>query len=159
MNLSLMNIILNILALKEVSVWIFLVKITRSLYLKPKLLSLLVPNTDGKESACNEEDPGLIPGSGRSPREGHGNPLQYSCLENPMDEESGGLHSMGSQRVWHHWVANTFTFNSDWRLNRSCWQSWSVCNRLFQDVIGRETVTKESQTEHCLLTVCKILDW
>ena len=99
MNLSLMNIILNILALKEVSVWIFLVKITRSLYLKPKLLSLLVPNTDGKESACNEEDPGLIPGSGRSPREGHGNPLQYSCLENPMDEESGGLHSMGSQRV------------------------------------------------------------
>ena len=101
MNLSLMNIILNILALKEVSVWIFLVKITRSLYLKPKLLSLLVPNTDGKESACNEEDPGLIPGSGRSPREGHGNPLQYSCLENPMDEEPGKLQSVGSQRVGH----------------------------------------------------------
>ena len=39
---------------------------------------------DGKESACNAEDPGLIPGSRRSPREGHGNPLQYSCLENSM---------------------------------------------------------------------------
>ena len=39
---------------------------------------------DGKESACNLGDPGLIPGSGRS-REGTGNPLQYSCLENPMD--------------------------------------------------------------------------
>ena len=51
------------------------------------------------ESTCKAGDPGLIPGSGRSPREGHGNPLQYSCLENPMDEESGGLHSMGSQRV------------------------------------------------------------
>ena len=38
-----------------------------------------------KESACNAGDPGLIPGSGRSPGEGHGNPLQYSCLENPMD--------------------------------------------------------------------------
>ena len=37
----------------------------------------------GKESACNAGDPGLIPGSGRSPREGHGNPLQYSFLENP----------------------------------------------------------------------------
>ena len=42
----------------------------------------------GKESACNAgdtEDAGLIPGSGRSPGGGHGNPLQYSCLENPMD--------------------------------------------------------------------------
>ena len=38
-----------------------------------------------KESACNVGDLGLIPGSGRSPGEGNGNPLQYSCLENPMD--------------------------------------------------------------------------
>ena len=37
---------------------------------------------DGKESACNAGDPGLIPGSGRSHGEGNGNPLQYSCLEN-----------------------------------------------------------------------------
>ena len=37
------------------------------------------------ESACNVGDPGLIPWSGRSPGEGNGNPLQYSCLENPMD--------------------------------------------------------------------------
>ena len=40
---------------------------------------------DGKASAYNAEDLGLIPGSGRSPGEGNGNPLQYSCLENPMD--------------------------------------------------------------------------
>ena len=38
-----------------------------------------------KESACNAEDQGLIPGLGRSPGEGNGNPLQYSCLGNPMD--------------------------------------------------------------------------
>ena len=38
-----------------------------------------------KESPCNTGDPGLIPGSGRFPREGNGNPSQYSCLENPMD--------------------------------------------------------------------------
>ena len=38
-----------------------------------------------KVSACNAEDPGLIPGSGRSPGEGNGNPLQYSCLENSME--------------------------------------------------------------------------
>ena len=40
--------------------------------------------SDGKVSACNVRDPGLIPGSGRSLGAGHGNPLQYSCLENPM---------------------------------------------------------------------------
>ena len=38
-----------------------------------------------KASACKVGDPGSIPGSGRSPGEGNGNPLQYSCLENPMD--------------------------------------------------------------------------
>ena len=40
---------------------------------------------DGKESACNAGDLGSIPGLGKSPGEGNGNPLQYSCLENPMD--------------------------------------------------------------------------
>ena len=39
----------------------------------------------GKESACNAGDPGSIPGLGRSSGGGHGNPLQYSCLENPRD--------------------------------------------------------------------------
>ena len=41
--------------------------------------------SDGKESACNVEDLGSIPGMGQSPEEGNGNPLQYSCLENLMD--------------------------------------------------------------------------
>ena len=41
--------------------------------------------SDDKASACNAGDPGSIPGSGRSPGEGNGNPLQHSCLENPMD--------------------------------------------------------------------------
>ena len=41
--------------------------------------------SDGKELADNAADPGSIPGSGRSPGEGNGYPLQYSCLENPMD--------------------------------------------------------------------------
>ena len=42
--------------------------------------------SDNKASACNAGDLGLIPGQGRSPGEGNGNPLQYSCLENSMDE-------------------------------------------------------------------------
>ena len=44
--------------------------------------------SDGKESACSVGDPGLIPGSGRSHGEGHGIPLQYSCLENSTDRET-----------------------------------------------------------------------
>ena len=42
-------------------------------------------DSDGKEFACNAADLGSMLGSGKSPGEGHGNPLQYSCLENPMD--------------------------------------------------------------------------
>ena len=41
--------------------------------------------SDGKESACNARDSGSIPGSGRSPGEGNGNPFQYYCLENSMN--------------------------------------------------------------------------
>ena len=48
--------------------------------------SLYFPaGSDGKESACDVGDLGSIPGSGRPPGGGHGNPLQYSCLENPTD--------------------------------------------------------------------------
>ena len=42
-------------------------------------------DSDGKESACNAGDQGSIPGSGKYPGEGNGNPLQYSCLKNSMD--------------------------------------------------------------------------
>ena len=62
--------------------------------------------SDGKESTCNVGDLGLIPGLGRCPGEGNGNPLQYSCLENSRTEESGGLQSMGSQRVRHDWLTD-----------------------------------------------------
>ena len=43
-------------------------------------------SSDGKEPACNAGDPSSIPGLGKSPGEGNGHPLQYSCLENPTDE-------------------------------------------------------------------------
>ena len=56
----------------------------------------------GKESACNAADTGrhkFYLGLGRFPGGGHGSPLQYSCLENPMGEEPSGLQSIGSHRV------------------------------------------------------------
>jgi len=52
------------------------------------LLGIYRSDSDGKESAYNAEDWGLIPGSGRSPGEGNGNPLQYSCLPDPMDSRA-----------------------------------------------------------------------
>ena len=58
--------------------------------------------SDGKESARSAGDWGLIPGSGRSPGGGNGNPLQYSCLENSMDRGAWWLQSMGSHRVGHN---------------------------------------------------------
>ena len=54
----------------------------------------------GKESACNSGDPGLIPGSGRSPEGGHGNSLQYSCLENSMDRGDWWATGHGVAKSW-----------------------------------------------------------
>ena len=64
-------------------------------YLK-LFVSPLPGGSDSKESACNAGDLGSIPGSGRSPGEGNECPLQYSCLENPMDR--------GAWQATAHWV-------------------------------------------------------
>ena len=61
--------------------------------------------SDSKKSACNAEDPGSIPGSGRSPEERNSNPLQYSCLENPMDR--------GAWRAIVYRVTKSWTLLSD----------------------------------------------
>ena len=54
----------------------------------------------GKESACSAGNQGLIPGFGRSSGEGNGNPLQYSCLENPMDREALWATVGGVAKSW-----------------------------------------------------------
>ena len=60
-------------------------------------------------NAGDARDMGLIPGLRRSPGVGNGNPLQYSCLENPMDREAWwATQSMGSQKVGCDWATNTF---------------------------------------------------
>ena len=60
-----------------------------------------------KESACNAGNPGLIPGSGRSPGEGNGNLLQYLCLENPMDRGAWQATVHGVARVGHDLVTKS----------------------------------------------------
>ena len=56
--------------------------------------------SDGKASAYNAGDSGLIPGSGRSPAEGNGCPLQYSCLKNPMDRGAWWATVQGVAKGW-----------------------------------------------------------
>ena len=65
----------------------------------PTPVFLCLPgDSDGKESTCNAGDRGLISGLGRSPGGGHGNPLQYSCLENPHGQRSlAGYSPWGSE--------------------------------------------------------------
>ena len=55
---------------------------------------------EGKASACNAGDPGSIPESGRSPGEENGNPLHYSCLENPMDGRAWEAAVHGVAKSW-----------------------------------------------------------
>ena len=61
------------------------------------------------ESSCNAGDLGLVPGWGRAPGEGHGNPLQYSCLVNSMDRRA--------RRATVHGVAESRTRLSDWHFH------------------------------------------
>ena len=60
--------------------------------------------SDSKESSCNSGDLAAILGLGRYPGEGHGNPLQYSCLENPHGERSLAGYSLWGCRVRHNWA-------------------------------------------------------
>ena len=77
--------------------------------------------SDGKASVYNPGDLGSIPGSGRFPGEGNGNPLQYSCLENPMD---GGtwyrLLPVGLQRVGHDCATSFISFYNTNRSLENC---------------------------------------
>ena len=67
--------------------------------------------SDGKESACTAGDPGSVPGLGRYPGERNGYPLQYSCLEDPMDREAWWATVVGSQRVGHDWATSLSHFH------------------------------------------------
>ena len=71
------------------------------------LIQVLPCSSNSKESACNAGDPGSTAGLGRASGEGYGNPLQYSCLENPTERGAWqATQSVGLQRVEHDWVSS-----------------------------------------------------
>ena len=71
--------------------------------------------SDSKASAYNAGDPGLIPGLGRSPGDGNGNPLQYYCLENPMDRGAWQATVHGVSKSWTQLCNFTFTSLTPWK--------------------------------------------
>ena len=71
-----------------------------------KILLYKPGGSDGKECACNAQDPGLNPGTGRSPGEGNGNPPQYSCLQNPRDRGAWWATFHVVTKSWI-WLTNT----------------------------------------------------
>ena len=87
--------------------------------------------SDCKESTCNAGDLGSILGSGRSPGGGHGNPLQYSCLENPMDRGAWQATVCGVVKSWT-WLTNTHTNTHTYSLSDSSWRILNVVPYLVQ---------------------------
>ena len=77
-----------------------------------------------KESACNVGDLGSIPELGRSPAEGNGNPLQYYCLENPMDRGACYATIHGVTKSWTS--LNVFTYNDTY----GTYTQWSITQPL-----------------------------
>ena len=89
-------------------------------------LALIPAGSDSKESACNVGDPGSIAGSGRSPGGGNGNPLQYSCLENPTDRGAWWATRHGVA-TWTRLSAHTHTHSK--KLRRGTRTPWMPHSR------------------------------
>ena len=99
------------------SLWRFLYFLTTA------ILKLNYSGSDGKESACNAGDLGLNPGWGRSPGEGTGNPLQYSCLGNPMSRGAWQATVHGAAKSQMQLSDQHFHFHTAWWL-LVCVPSW-----------------------------------
>ena len=83
--------------------------------------------SDGKESSCSAGDLGSIPGLGRSPGEGNSNPLQYSCLENPMDRGVWWATVHGEARVRHKLATKLLVYIPPSPLPPSVTTVWFLC--------------------------------
>ena len=102
-------------------------------------------DSDGKESVCNAGDLGLVPGLGRSSREGHGNPLQYSCRENP--------HGQRSLVGYSPWVCKESDMTEQLRTQSSTeriiWHAdHSVSSLILLKFIRRKLQQKQSPQRH-----------
>ena len=98
--------------------------------------------TKGKESVCNVRDPGSILGSGRTPEGGHGNLLQCSCLENPMDRGAWRAQRLGLK------VTKTWTQLSNWHFHFTWSQNRQSFKFAFSSVQFSHSVVSDSLWPH-----------
>ena len=95
----------------------------------------------GKESACNAGDSGLIPGSGRSPGEGNGNPVQYSCLKISMDREKISMSISMDRFPWQATV-HLQRARCDWETH-----THNVITRVLKGRRGRQWCKRKCQND------------
>ena len=106
--------------------------------------------SDGKEPPFNAEDPGLIPGWGRSPGEVNGKPLQFSCLENPMDRGAWWVHAVAKSWTW---LINQCVCDTSHKLAETYYPTTFAGSRIgaADSAISRDPVIKEL-THTCVHT-------
>ena len=113
--------------------------------------------SDGKESTCNSGDLGLIPGLGRSSGGGHGNPLHYSCLDNPHGQRSLAGYNSWGHKVRHGWVtklsiAQDFPDGSEGKNPPVLQETQEV----WLQFLGREDPLEEGMATHSSTVAWKI---
>ena len=122
------------------------------------LLSYLThptPTPVGRESACNAGDLGSIPGLERSPREGNGNPLQYSCLENPIDRGVWQATVHGVTRVRHDLV-HCFKLWWETSLVAQMVKCLPVMQETWVQSLGGEDLLEKEMATHSSIIAWKI---
>ena len=110
------------------SLWLPMLKESPYIFLSWSYSYRFPNGSEGKESACNAGDTGSIPESGRSPGGGNGNPLQYSCLGNPMDRGAwwASVRGVAKSQSMHAPYSHG-TLPGPWGLGCSATQTFGVC--------------------------------
>ena len=118
-------------------------------------------SSDGKASVYNVGDLGSIPGSGRSPGEGIGNPLQYLAWRIPWTEEPGRLQAMGSQRVRHYWATSLSFFLSLLRGGGKLVGDFSMPRHIRESDSSRISLLSKCRrnSQYCWLRPTLFADW
>ena len=112
-------------------------------------------DSDGKESTYNVGDLGSIPGSGRSPGEWNGNPLQYSCLENPMDRGAWQATVHGIAKSWTWLSIHTHTHTNTYNIKFII----LIISKCISSVVSNALLISCYQQHYLSLALCIIPNW
>ena len=121
--------------------------------------------SDSKASAYNAGDLGLIPGSGISSGEGNGNPVQYSCLENPMDGGAWYLtvHEVAKSQTWLSDFTSLHILTTDEYTTLTVLLTWrliqNTCMNVYDSIIMLDSRTSKNPNFNCFHTIISCLHY